>query len=200
MVLAGLTGGIGSGKSTLAALLAERGAQIIDADQIGRDVVRTGEPGWHSVVAQFGREILAAHTLEIDRARLGSIVFSDPAKLVALNAIVHPLILQRIAESLERLRPTDAIVVLDAALIVELGLAETLDLLIVVEALPDIRRARLVRSRGMRAADVDARIAAQAAPEELRERADIVVRNDGTLEHLAVEAERVWRLLTRSGS
>ncbi|MFN2389096.1 MAG: dephospho-CoA kinase, partial [Actinomycetota bacterium] len=128
MFVVGVTGGIGSGKSTLAALLAEKGAQVIDADQIGRDVVRPGTRTWHSLVDQFGRQILAAHSLNIDRRRLADIVFADRDKLAALNAIVHPPILEEIAAALERLRHTEAIVILDVALIVELGLVDALDL------------------------------------------------------------------------
>src|SRR5688572_14864126 len=127
MLVAGLTGGIGSGKSTFAALLAERGAQVIDADQIGRDILRPGEPAWHSVVDQFGDEILSPGTMNIDRKQLAGIVFSDPGKLAALNAITHPAIVARIADDLERLRNTDEVVILDAALIVELGLTDTVD-------------------------------------------------------------------------
>src|ERR687884_2222146 len=117
MLVAGLTGGIGSGKSTFAALLAERGAQVVDADALGRLALRPGQPAWHSVVDQFGEEVLTPHTMQIDRKLVADIVFNDRDKLAALNAIVHPVILKGIADDLERLRETDAIVVLDAALV-----------------------------------------------------------------------------------
>jgi dephospho-CoA kinase len=100
MIVAGLTGGIGSGKSTFAKLLAERGAEIIDADELGRGALRPGQPAWHDAIGTFGDDILVAGTSEIDRARLASIVFSDPAKLAALNAMVHPIIVSRIAAQL----------------------------------------------------------------------------------------------------
>jgi dephospho-CoA kinase len=192
VLLVGLTGGIGAGKSTLASLLAERGAQVIDADQLGRDALRPGEPAWHSVVDQFGDEILVPGTMEVDRKRLASIVFSDPRKLAALNAIVHPVIVKGIADELDRLRGTDAVVVLDAALIVELGLTSSLDVVIVVLSNQRERGERLLRSRGMSYEESGARMANQATEEELTANADIVVRNDGSIEDLATEAERVW--------
>lgn len=195
MLLVGLTGGIGSGKSTFAALLAERGAQIIDADQLGRDALKPGRPAWHSVVDQFGDEILVPGTMEVDRKVLARIVFDDRDKLAALNAIVHPVILAGIADELERLRETDAIVILDAALIVELGLAGSLDMTIVVLTERRHRVDRLVRTRGMSIADITARIAAQASDEDLVARADIVVHNDGGLDDLAAQADRVWEQL-----
>lgn len=196
MLTVGLTGGIGSGKSTFASLLERRGAEVIDADALGRVALEPGSPSWHSVVAQFGDEILAPG-MEIDRRRLAEIVFASSEALAALNAIVHPVILQRIAETLEMLSGTDEIVVVDAALIVEIGLAESVDLLVVVEADEDVRRRRLANERGMSLEDIDARIKSQAHPDDLSRRADILVRNDGSLDDLEAEADRVWAELTR---
>jgi dephospho-CoA kinase len=192
MFVVGLTGGIGSGKSTFAGLLAERGAEIIDADQLGRAALDPGKPTWHSVVDQFGDEILVAAGLDIDRKRLAAVVFGDKQKLAALNAIVHPAITKGIADALEMLRGTDEIVVLDAALIVELGLHEALDSLIVVTASETRRRSRLETARGMTPDEITARIGAQASEEELLQRADIVVRNEGDMKALEAEADRVW--------
>ena len=195
MLAVGLTGGIGAGKSTFAALLAERGAQVLDADEFGRDALAPGRPAWHSVVSQFGDEILAAGGMGIDRKKLAEVVFTDRRKLAALNAIVHPGILQRIADELERLSRTDAIVIIDAALITELGLRDALDAVVVVTTSRAERVERLVRARGMSIDDITARMASQAGEEELKRDADYVVRNDGDLEALAREAERVWALL-----
>ena len=191
MFVVGLTGGIGSGKSTFAVLLAERGAHVIDADELGRDALRPGEPAWHSVVDQFGDEILAPGSMQVDRKRLAEIVFNDKNKLAALNAIVHPVILRGMADHLERLSRTNDVVVIDAALLVDMGMAGTLDLVLVVTASPEVRKKRLL-ARGMIPADIDARIAAQVPQETLIEKADIVVINDGSLEELSNEAERVW--------
>jgi dephospho-CoA kinase len=197
MLVVGLSGGIGAGKSTLAALLIERGAQVIDADALGRDALRPGRPAWHSVVDQFGDEILVRDSMEIDRPRLARVVFSDRAKLAALNAIVHPVILDAVAGHLERLHGSDAIVVLDAALIFETGLDEIVEVLVVVTAPEADRRKRLSSERGMSIDDVTARMAAQAGTEELVARADVVASNTGSLEDLAVEADRVWAELEK---
>lgn len=200
MLLVGLTGGIGAGKSTFAALLAERGAHVIDADKLGHEALAPGEPAWRSIVDQFGDEVLAAGSMNIDRKVLGRIVFEDPAKLASLNAITHPVILRKIADSLERFRYTDRIVILDAALIVELGLADSLHLVVVIASSTDIRRARLIRDRGMTSGAIDARIHAQSRTEDLIAAADIVVTNDGSLEDLIKEADRVWAELESRAS
>jgi dephospho-CoA kinase len=191
LLVVGLTGGIGSGKSAFAALLAERGAQVIDADDYGHEALRPGKPSWHSVVDQFGDEILVPATMEVDRQALARIVFSDPDKLAALNAIVHPVIFARIADALERLSQTDEVVVVDAALIIETGIYKALDALIVVRCDDRVRRERLAE-RGMALEDIEARMTVQAPVEVLEQRADIVVDNNGTMEELAAEADRVW--------
>jgi len=135
--------------------------------------------------------------MEIDRKKLASIVFNDRDKLAALNAIVHPIILRAIADRLEQLRDTDAIVILDAALIVEMGLADTTDVMVVVTSDVDNRRRRLAELRGMAHDDIMSRIGAQASEGELIDKADIVVRNNGDLFALGEEADRVWAELTR---
>jgi dephospho-CoA kinase len=191
LLVVGITGGIGSGKSAFAALLAERGAQVIDADAYGHEALRPGQPSWHSVVDQFGDEVLVPGTMDIDRQKLARLVFSDPDKLAALNAIVHPLIFARIADALERLAHTEDVVVVDAALIIDTGVYKALDALIVVRCDDRVRRERLAE-RGMALEDVDARMAAQAPVEVLEQRADIVVDNNGTMEELSAEADRVW--------
>ena len=197
MLVVGLTGGIGSGKTTFAALLAERGAQIIDADLLGRDALRPGQPAWHSVVDTFGDEVLVEGTMDIDRRKLAAIVFNDKDKLAALNAIVHPVIVKGIADRLEQLRHTEDVVILDAALIVELGLTDSVDRVVVVTAGVDNRRRRLAELRGMAHDDIMARIGSQASEEELIAKADVVVHNDGDLQALAREADRLWAELQR---
>ncbi len=197
MLVVGLTGGIGSGKSTFAALLMERGAQVIDADEIGREALRPGKPAWHSLVDQFGDGVLVPSSMEVDRRTLADIVFHDATKLRALNAIVHPVIVSGVADRLEDLEHTDEIVVLDAALILEAGLRGAVDVLVVVVSNDELRKQRLLRERGMSPEDIEARIAAQADQGELTKTADIVVVNDGTLDDLASEAQRVWSELER---
>jgi len=191
VLLVGVTGGIGSGKSLFSALLAERGAQVIDADAYGREALRPGQPAWHSVVAQFGQELLIPQSMEIDRQALAEMVFNDHDKLAALNAIVHPVLFSAIADSVERLSQTDEIVVIDAAILVETGMDKNLDTLIVVHTDESLRRERL-KSRGMSSADIEARMSSQASSVNLLAKADIVVCNNGSLDGLVREAERVW--------
>ena len=197
MLVVGLTGGIGSGKSTLGALLVERGAQIIDADAVARDALRPDTPAWHSVVDQFGEEILAPHSMEIDRKLLADIIFNDRYKLAALNAIVHPIVVSKIADELEKLSRTDEVVVLDAALIIETGLDESLDVLVVVTAEENARKRRLAYNRGMTFDQIDDRMRAQRGTDELVDKADFVIDNSGSVDALVQEADKVWIELER---
>jgi dephospho-CoA kinase len=191
----GLTGGIGSGKSTVSRLLAERGAVVVDADAIAREVVEPGTPGLAAVVATFGEELLTADGV-LDRPALGAIVFADPEARERLNAIVHPLVRDRAAE-LTSAVPDDGVVVHDIPLLVEsargqeAGAGRTHDLVLVVETDLATRLERLVR-RGMTEDDARARIAVQATDEERRAVADVVLDNSGTPEELAAQVDRFW--------
>jgi dephospho-CoA kinase len=195
MLTVGLTGGIGTGKSTLARFLGVRGAEVIDADAIGRLALEPGEHAWRAVVNQFGNEILVPSSMEIDRRKLADIVFNDRNKLVVLNQIVHPVIVSGVADWLETLQGTEAIVVIDAALIVEIGLHENVDVLVVVSADREVRERRVMAGRSMTVAEVRARMAAQEEPEQLIAKADIVVVNNGTLAELEQEADSLWSRL-----
>jgi dephospho-CoA kinase len=160
MLKVGLTGGIGAGKSEVSRLLVERGAVLIDADRIAREVVALGTPGLAAVVDTFGEDVLTPDG-SLDRPKLGSIVFADPEKLAALNSIVHPLVGTR-SRALEDAAPEGAVVVHDVPLLAENGLAPLYDLVIVVDARPETQLDRLVRLRGMTEEDARARMAAQA--------------------------------------
>ncbi|MEU5415582.1 dephospho-CoA kinase [Streptomyces clavifer] len=194
MLKVGLTGGIGAGKSEVSRLLVSYGAVLVDADRIAREVVEPGTPGLASVVETFGPGILAADGT-LDRPALGAIVFADPARLAALNALVHPLVGARSAE-LEKAAGPDAVVVHDVPLLTENGLAPLYDLVVVVDASPETQLDRLVRLRGMTEADARARMAAQATREERLAVADLVVDNDGPLEDLEPQVRKVWSELT----
>ncbi|GAA3270004.1 dephospho-CoA kinase [Streptomyces labedae] len=195
MLTVGLTGGIGAGKSEVSRLLVERGAVLIDADRIARDVVEPGTPGLAAVVEAFGEEILAEDG-SLDRPRLGALVFNDPAKLATLNSIVHPLVGARSRE-LEEAAPEDAVVVHDVPLLTENGLARLYDVVIVVDASTGTQLDRLVRLRGMSEEDARARMAAQATREQRRAVADIVIDNDVPLDALERRVEEVWADLVR---
>jgi dephospho-CoA kinase len=192
----GLSGGVGSGKSTVSALLAEHGAVVIDADAIAREVVEPGTEGFDAVVARFGDQVVSGGRL--DRAALAAIVFADDKARQDLNAIVHPLVGRRSAE-LMRQAPADAIVVYDVPLLVESDLAAGFDVVVIVEAAPDTRLARL-EGRGMAEADARARMAAQASDAQRRAVADEIVPNDGTEQDLRREVDALWaRLSARRG-
>ncbi|MFD4663177.1 dephospho-CoA kinase [Streptomyces halstedii] len=194
MLKVGLTGGIGAGKSEVSRLLVRCGAVLVDADRIAREVVEPGTPGLASVVETFGPGILAADGT-LDRPALGAIVFADPDRLAALNALVHPLVAARSAE-LERAAGPDAIVVHDVPLLAENGLAPLYDLVVVVDAAPETQLDRLVRLRGMTERDARARMAAQATREQRLAVADLVVDNDGPLDDLEPQVRRIWADLT----
>jgi dephospho-CoA kinase len=185
----GLTGGIGSGKSTASALLAARGAVVIDADRIAREVVEPGTPGLAAVVEAFGPGVVGSDG-SLDRPALAAVVFADPEARKQLDAIVHPLVRARSAE-LAAATPDAAVVVHDVPLLVETGQAGSYDLVLVVEAAPETRVDRLVR-RGLTEEDARARIAVQATDEQRRAVADAVVVNDGTVEDLAGQVDRFW--------
>ena len=195
MLLVGLTGGIASGKSTVSALLAERGAEVIDADHIARQVVMPGTHAWYKIRDHFGPGVLFADG-SIDRQALADIVFADPAKLTVLNEITHPEIFARIADRLEAHHDQDVVVVLDAALLIEAGLADGVDVLVVTHSPREIQLERLA-AKGMGARDAEARIGAQLAPEKRLARADIVINNTGSLEELARRVDELWEELQR---
>ncbi|GAA1983011.1 dephospho-CoA kinase [Kitasatospora viridis] len=190
----GLTGGIGAGKSAVSKLLVSYGAVLVDSDLISREVVAPGTPGLAAVVAEFGAGVLAADG-SLDRPALGAVVFADPERLKALNAIVHPLVRQRSAE-LEAAAAPDAVVVHDVPLLAENGLAPLYDRVVVVDADEEVRLDRLVRLRGMAESEARSRMAAQASREQRLAVADLVVANNGTLEELEQRVRAVWEQLT----
>jgi dephospho-CoA kinase len=190
----GLTGGIASGKSTVSGILAGLGAVVIDADKLAREVVEKGTPGLEQVIEAFGPEILTADG-DMDRAKVGTIVFSDEAKRKTLEGIVHPLVFERYAE-LEGSAPEEGIVVHDIPLLAESGRAEGFDAVIVVDAPTETQIERMVRDRGWTRADAESRISAQASREDRLAIATYVVENTGTLEDLRQRVTEVFEVLS----
>ena len=191
MLLVGLTGGIGSGKSTVARLLERRGAAVIDADQLAREAVTKGTPGFDRVVEAFGRGVVAPDG-ELDRSALANRIFSDPAQKAALEAIVHPEVARRFSDQVEAFRATDRIVVYVTPLLVELGLAPAFDVVVVVTASPHLRVSRVASDRGLSPDEVRGRLAVQATDEQRAEVADVLIDNDGSLADLAPQVDRLW--------
>ena len=197
MLRVGLTGGIGSGKSEVTRLLAAKGAAVVDADLIAREVVEPGTPGLQRVAEEFGPEVLRPDGT-LDRPKLGSLVFADPARLQRLNAIVHPLIGQRTAELIAQAEASGAeVLVHDVPLLVESGLATAYEVVVVVAADPATQRQRLTRSRGMTEQEAQQRIDAQAPLADKLAAATHVLTNDGSLQDLADQVDRLWDELTR---
>lgn len=194
MLRVGLTGGIGSGKSEVTRRLGDRGAVVVDADVIAREVVAVGTPGLAEVVAAFGTEVLAEDG-SLDRPRLGRLVFGDDDARRRLEAVVHPRVRARRAEIVAE-APADAVVVEDVPLLVEGGLHRDYDLVVVVDAPDEVRLDRLVRLRGMSDEDARARIAAQASRDERLAVADVVIDNGGDLADLDAQVEALWARLT----
>jgi dephospho-CoA kinase len=193
----GLTGGIGSGKSTAAARFAELGAVVIDADRLARQALAPGSPGLAAVLDRFGAELADAEDV-LDRARLASLVFADPAALADLNAIVHPLVAIRTAELAEAAGP-DAMVVYDVPLLVENDLAGGFQVVVVVETPLPARLARLAE-RGMVEAEARSRIAAQATDAQRRAVANAVLDNSGSVDELRAQVDELLASLGGHGA
>ncbi len=194
VLIVGLTGGIGSGKSTVASLLAQHGAEVIDVDLLGRDVIAPGGRAESAVLAEFGSTIADVGG-QIDRAALARAVFGQPAQLDRLTAISHPAINAELGAWLDALA-ADSIVVLDMAILVESNLGRLADgrcydMVVVVEAPIDVRVQRAV-DRGMTPDDVRARIASQATDDERRAVAAVVIVNDADLDHLNLAVDDLW--------
>ncbi|MBL6275575.1 dephospho-CoA kinase [Micromonospora fiedleri] len=190
MLKVGLTGGIGSGKSAVARRLVERGAVLVDADQLSREVVAPGTDGLAEVVAAFSARVLDADGA-LDRAALADVVFTDEAARRRLEAIVHRRVRARTAELVAAAAP-DAVVVNDVPLLAEVGLAPTYHLVVVVQTALATRLQRLTRDRGMSRADAERRIAGQADDASRAAVADVLLSNDGTLAQLHTAVDALW--------
>ena len=193
MILVGLTGGIGSGKSTISSLLEGKGAVIIDADAIVREVQLPGSSVLAELAEKFGSEVLAADG-SLDRQAVANIVFTDPDALKALNAIVHPAVGKEMNRRMIEQRSTDHVVVLDIPLLTE-NPREGLQGKIVVDVPVEVQVERLVKYRGFDEADARARISRQATREQRLATADFVVDNSGDLAALQPQIEKLWQWL-----
>ncbi|MGW0228985.1 dephospho-CoA kinase [Actinopolymorpha singaporensis] len=201
MLRVGLTGGIGSGKSEVARRLAARGAVVIDADRLAREVVAPGTDGLAAVVGTFGEEVLGPDGA-LDRPALGRRVFADAESRRRLEEIIHPRVRARAAE-LERAAVAanpDAVVVHDIPLLVETGQQGGFDEVIVVDVPEELQIDRLTSARGIGVDDARARAAAQASRDERRAAATVVVDNSGSLTDLDVRVEELWRRLRSAAS
>ena len=193
MILVGLTGGIGSGKSTVSAMLAARGAEVVDADLITRDVQQPGSAVVEDIANRFGRDVLD-DTGSLLRAKLAGIVFADASALADLNAIVHPAVRAEIARRVDQFVPSDRIVVLDIPLLTE-NRRGNIQAKVVVDVPIEMQIERLVSSRGFTESDARSRIANQASREERLQDADFVIDNSGDIEDLDPQIDKLWEWL-----
>jgi dephospho-CoA kinase len=189
----GLTGGIASGKSTVSAMLRDLGAVVIDADELAREVVAKGTPGLAAVVEEFGPGLLREDG-ELDRPAMGALVFADEDARKRLEAIVHPLVFERIV-ALEAAAPRDGLVVHDIPLLAESGRADTFDAVVVVDAPEEVQVERMVHSRAWTEEEARSRIAAQATREQRNAIATHLIDNTGTIEDLRQRVAEVFEEL-----
>jgi dephospho-CoA kinase len=197
MMRIGLTGGIASGKSLVAAELAARGAVIIDADVLAREVVEPGTPGFAAIIERFGTQVLTDRRL--NRARLAEIVFADPVARTDLERIIHPAVRAR-AEELERAAGSAAVVVHVIPLLVETDQQKNFDLVVTVDVDHETQIQRLSARNGFSRREAEARIAAQASRDDRRSAADVVLDNSGSLAELKVQIDALWTVLTSAAS
>ena len=197
MVRVGLTGGIASGKSAVAAELAARGAIIIDADVLAREVVEPGTLALAAIIDRFGPQLLSDG--QLDRAQLAQIVFADPLARRDLERIVHPAVRARAAD-LERAAGRAAVVVHVIPLLVETGQQEDFDLVVTVDVDHETQIKRLIARNGYTRAEAESRIAAQASREDRRIAADVVLDNTGSLAQLREQIDALWAELSSAGA
>lgn len=197
MPLIALTGGIASGKSTIAHRLADRGAVVVDADAIVRDVQAVGSPVLDEIAAAFGEDVITADGA-LDRAALGARVFGDDEALARLNAIVHPAVRAESARRFAAAFDADpaAVVVYDVPLLVEARVDDPWDLIVVADAPAALRAGRLVDERGLSESDAAARLASQVSDDRRRAIADVVIDTAGSLEETLTQADALWERLT----
>ncbi|MDQ8155405.1 MAG: dephospho-CoA kinase [Gemmatimonadota bacterium] len=195
MFVIGLTGNIAAGKSTVARLFAAWGAPLVDADLLARDAVAPGSPALAAIRARWGAGVLAPDGT-LDRAALRALVFADPAERAALDAIVHPEVAKRRDAAVAALTAAGArLVICDIPLLFEAGLTESVDAIVLVDAPRAVREARLMRERGLGAADAAAMIDAQWPSDRKRTRATWIIDNDGTPAALEARAREVFNAL-----
>ncbi len=195
MIVIGLTGGIGSGKSTVTGFLADLGAEVMDADKIGHELLQPDTETAKAVIVAFGQDIVKPDG-EIDRAELGKKVFGDPEALKRLNAIVHPSLLQRLVDRVEEQRGTGTkVVVVEAAIMIEAGWQSLADETWVTLAPEDTVVGRVMAAKGLTEDQVRARIRSQMPVEEKAKLATVIVDTQGSLEEVRGRVEELWQSL-----
>jgi len=197
MLVIGLTGSIGTGKSEAARYLAQLGAEVIDADQVGHEAYTPQSEAWHNVVGAFGKEILDSNG-EIDRKKLGAIVFSNPDQLSCLNQIMHPLMARTVAGKIEDLRGQGVeVVVVEAALLFEAGWDSLVEEVWVTDSSEDLVIQRLSERNGLTQEEARKRISSQMDRSERLSRADLVIDNSGDIAAMESTIDEMWERRVR---
>lgn len=201
MMKIGLTGGIGSGKSTVARLFEKRGAHIVDLDLLAHQVEEPGGAAWEGIVERFGRDVLDAEG-NIDREKLGGIVFRDAAKREELNRIVHPAVRDVWRRRIDEIVRGDgqAVVISDVPLLIEVGWHEEMDIVILVYAPPEVQVERIMGRNGLSDEEARDRLRSQMPLADKIPFADFVIRNEGTFEETEAAVEEIWKELVKRTS
>ena len=196
MFIIGITGSFGTGKTTVAKIFKELGAKLIDADKLAHKIIRPKTMAWKKVIASFGRNILLPQGI-IDRKKLGSIVFKDKPSLDKLCRIIHPIVIEEIEKKVNQIKidTPDSLVVIDAPLLIEAGLMDKIDALIVVKANRETQIKRSINRTRLSRDQILQRIRMQMSLKDKEEKADYIIDNNGTLAQTKKEVERVWVLL-----
>ena len=197
MLVVGLTGGIASGKSVISKMLEEHGALLIDADEVSRELVAPHTKCWEKLISSFGKEILQ-EDLTLDRKKIADRVFNNPEELSKLNSLLHPEIIEQIEVQLKSIQEKDpeAIVIIDAALLVETGMYKKYDKLIVVRANEETQVKRIMARDSMSQIEAKRRIHSQLPLKDKIKKADFVIKNDGGLRETREQVEKVFNTLS----
>lgn len=194
MIIIGITGSFGTGKTTVTKCFKQLGAKIIDADRIAHILIKANAPTYKSLIGSFGRDILKNKSQEIDRCKLAKIVFGNKRLLQRLSRILHPAIIQRIKQEVKliKVRSSRAIIIIDAPLLIEAGLLNLVDKLIVVAADKNTQISRIKKNKGLSKNEIEARINAQLPLSEKIKSADYVVDNSGSLTYTKKQVKEIW--------
>lgn len=197
MIIVGLTGGIASGKSTVAEMFKNKGAVVLDADSAAKEVVSVEEPAWKEIVDYFGGDILLRDR-NIDRKKLGDIVFNNPEARDKLNSIVHPRVIEKFVKETEELKnknkPPEALIY-DVPLLVEAGMHQAADVVVLVYTSPEVQKQRLAERDGFSGEEIDARLSSQMPLEEKKKYADYTINNDGSIKETLRQVDEFWNIM-----
>ena len=201
MIIVGLTGGIATGKSVVAQMLADKGAVILDTDKIARDVVDVGQPAWQEIIDYFGENVKLPDE-NIDRKKLGEMIFSDEEAREKLNSIVHPRVNMKLMEETEQLKKKSSppeVLVYDVPLLIETGAYDMVDMVVLVYTTQQVQKERLKKRDGFLEEEIEARLSSQMDLDEKKKYADYTIDNTGNMEETSSQVDELWGILPLVG-